>query len=172
MKYKFHLEGQIELGSSVMVSDPCYEMGVWCQGIIENVRPGTYDCLISEGKTMWGSRNCALAVIHADENYDDLADDLINMEEQDFEVGVDSGTAGIFDLAYYKNSHFENSIDEDWYDSNVCEYIDDMQNICDGKGIWSLSGYGDGSYPCYVKRNADGQIIAIVLVFIGYDGEE
>ncbi len=29
----------IELGDKVMVSDPCYDLDIWCQGVLENVKP-------------------------------------------------------------------------------------------------------------------------------------
>ena len=38
--------------------------------------------------------------------------------------------------------------------------------ILDDRCCVASSGYGDGSYNCYVARNADGKIIAARLVFI------
>ena len=35
---------QIKLNSKVMISDPCYGLNTWCQGIIEGVLPGNYNC--------------------------------------------------------------------------------------------------------------------------------
>ena len=32
----------IKLGNKVMVSDPCYGLDTWCQGVLENVLPGNY----------------------------------------------------------------------------------------------------------------------------------
>lgn len=40
------------------------------------------------------------------------------------------------------------------------------------KGFVSQSGYGDGGYKCYVKRNSDGQIIAIMIEYISDNKNE
>ena len=33
-------------------------------------------------------------------------------------------------------------------------------------GVVSSSGFGDGGYPCFVKRNEEGQIVAAIIPFI------
>ena len=110
---------KIKLGNKVMVSDPCYGLGTWCQGVLENVLPGTYNCEVEysdEGD--WGTRVAAIEVVH--ENYDGF----IVFDSEDFEVGVDSGQAGIFDYEYYAKHHMDCKerphVDDDWYD-RVCE---------------------------------------------------
>ena len=97
------LIGRFSLGNKVMVSDPCYGTDTWCQGVLENVREGFWDAYIKitdEGN--WGKRVAELVAINLDYNdeYDGLTSEDIN-ELQEFEVGVDSGTAGIFDYDYY-----------------------------------------------------------------------
>lgn len=108
----------IRLGNKVMVSDPCYGLGTWCQGILENVLPGNYNCEVEysdEGD--WGERVSAIEVVH--ENYDRSTE----FEPENFEVGVDSGQAGIFDYDYYTKYHSDSTVrdhvDDDWYD-RVC----------------------------------------------------
>lgn len=32
----------IELGDKVVISDPCYDLDVWCSGTLENVKPGIW----------------------------------------------------------------------------------------------------------------------------------
>lgn len=32
--------GTFSLGTKVMVSDPCYKLNTWCQGVLENVKSG------------------------------------------------------------------------------------------------------------------------------------
>lgn len=111
-------KGIIKLGEKVMVSDPCYGLGTWCQGVIENVLPGNYECVVEysdEGD--WGVRVAAIEVIHQDTRF-------IRYEAQDFEVGVDSGQAGIFDYEYYVKYHTDSKeaehVDDGWYDK-VCD---------------------------------------------------
>lgn len=104
--------GTITLGSKVMVSDPCYKLGTWCQGVLENVLPGKYHCkvaFVDEGR--WGTRVARIMVLH--KNY---LNKTLRVEECDFEVGVDSGTAGIYDYDYYAKYHTDKDIDDTWYD--------------------------------------------------------
>lgn len=56
-----------------------------------------------------------------------------------------------------------------WYEQ-VCDVtLDDMgvnAGIAPGDfGVVSQTFYGDGGYPCFVKKNAAGQVIAAILVF-------
>lgn len=113
-------KGTIRLGEKVMVSDPCYGLNTWCQGVIENVLPGNYECYVEfsdEGE--WGTRVFAIQVTHV--NYDAA---LLNEAHEAFEVGVDSGQAGIFDYDYYAKYHMDQGVrphvNEDWY-HRVCD---------------------------------------------------
>lgn len=47
-------KGFINLGEKVMVSDPCYEMGTWCQDTIDNMLKGIYKCDLEMCDTVWG----------------------------------------------------------------------------------------------------------------------
>lgn len=120
MNVKTENKGIITLGSKVMVSDPCYGLGTWCQGVLNNVLPGQYACKVEysdEGD--WGTRVSAIEVTHVDYKGKFLA---LNLES--FEVGVDSGQAGIFDYEYYAKYHMDATerphVDDDWYDM-VCD---------------------------------------------------
>jgi hypothetical protein len=109
-------KGVIHLGGKVMVSDPCYGLNTWCQGVLENVLPGEYECRVEHSDMGdWGIRVSAIEVIHKD--YRDI--ELTTVLE-DFEVGVDSGQAGIFDYEYYARYHTDNAEREhvvnQWYD--------------------------------------------------------
>jgi hypothetical protein len=113
-------KGTITLGEKVMVSDPCYGLGTWCQGVLENVLPGVYDCNVEysdEGD--WGVRVSAIEVTH-----ESCRGKFIALNLEDFEVGVDSGQAGIFDYEYYAKYHMDATerphVDDDWYDM-VCD---------------------------------------------------
>jgi hypothetical protein len=108
----------IKLGEKVMVSDPCYGLNTWCQGVLENVLPGNYECEVEyKDEGVWGIRVAAIEVVHED-------DGVCVFEAQDFEVGVDSGQAGIFDYDYYCQYHTDANdrkhVDDDWYD-RMCD---------------------------------------------------
>lgn len=113
--YTVENRGFIKLGDKVMVSDPCYGLNTWCQGVLENVLPGEYECKVGfsdEGD--WGNRVADIEVVH-----EDYIDKFLEMRPEEFEVGVDSGTAGIFDYDYYTKYHSDSSewphIDNNWY---------------------------------------------------------
>lgn len=168
--------GRFSLGNKVMVSDPCYGTDTWCQGVLENVREGFWDAYIKmtdEGN--WGERVAELVAINLDYNdeYAGLTSKDIN-ELQEFEVGVDSGTAGIFDYEYYCKCHTDKDADEDWYETQIINQFfpgvdsSDWQKsvFTEFNGVASNSGYGDGGYDCYVARNEEGEIVGIKIVYI------
>lgn len=162
---------KINLGNKVMVSDPCYGLNTWCQGVLENVLPGTYDCNVEysdEGD--WGRRVAAIEVTHQD------YDDIICFESEGFEVGVDSGQAGIFDYDYYCKYHTDSEerhhVDDNWY-YEVCDLTCSYEQAgtTDDFGFVSSSGFGDGGYTCYTARERNGYIIAIRIEFITEEDE-
>jgi hypothetical protein len=160
---------KIKLGNKVMISDPCYGLNTWCQGVLENVLPGNYNCEVEySDEGIWGRRVAAIEVKH--ENCG-----VYRLEAQDFEVGVDSGQAGIFDYEYYAKYHTDTNesdhVDDDWYD-RVCNITlaRESAGAVDEFGFVSSSGYGDGGYTCYAAKNKDGYIVAIRIEYI--DEEE
>lgn len=113
-------KGFIALNDKVMVSDPCYGMNTWCQGVVDNVLKGNYKCTVEtsdEGE--FGNRVSAIQVMH-----EDYVKKSLEYSKENFEVGVDSGQAGIFDYEYYKRHHSDDSeiehVDNNWY-WKVCE---------------------------------------------------
>ena len=165
-------KGTITLGEKVMVSDPCYGLGTWCQGVLENVLPGVYDCSVEysdEGD--WGIRVVAIEVTHKS-----CRGKFIVLDLEDFEVGVDSGQAGIFDYEYYAKYHKDSTesehVDDDWYDM-VCDLTHKNNgNTTHCLGLVSSSGFGDGGYNCWTYKNEDGKIVAIRVEFITEDDYE
>lgn len=113
-------KGFIALNDKVMVSDPCYGMNTWCQGVIDNVLKGNYKCMVeTSDEGTWGRRVSAIQVVHAD-----YMKKFLEYSKENFEVGVDSGQAGIFDYEYYKKYHSDDNetehVDNDWY-WRVCD---------------------------------------------------
>ena len=262
----------IELSSTVIVSDPCYERSGSWMGKLENVKPGTYTPTIKYGED---NRVKELHILIADKKRG------AKWEKTDFAVGVDSGQAGIFcdsiypenetgeydekgsfyhkcceatlgdgynkfgewhrtkmDLEnertgnfirkYYKEqynnyqSRFEDYLNEErqktseYYQKegerffgkdfnlnekveehiqneikgregyikyykgilDIIEYYDnhnqtmppepvwDKGDVVFGKGVVSVSGYGDGVYPCFVCKDEKDQIIGIKIQFM------
>lgn len=152
----------IKLRNKVMVSDPCYSLGTWCQGVLENVLPGNYNCEVEySDEGAWGTRVAAIEVRHED------YDDFVPMDMENFDVGVDSGQAGIFDYDYYAKYHDHSDVEDDWYDK-VCNITLSRESAgaTDGLGFVSSSGYGDGGYGCWTAREKSGYVVAIRVEFI------
>ena len=98
--YNIVEKGIIVLGEKVMVSDPCYGLETWCQGVIENVLRGEYVCKVGySDEDEHGTRVADIEVIHKS-----FFGKFLEYYPEEFEVGVDSGQAGIFDYEYYINS--------------------------------------------------------------------
>jgi len=169
---------KIESGN-VRVSDPCYERDAWCSGVLTDVKKGTWNAYVlvsDEGE--WGSRVKQLLVTH------ELYRDNENWKIANFEVGVDSGQAGIFDNKYYKDdSVVARFTDLDRKNkTKICEDEPWFSWCCDktlgipGGGVVpfgavSSSGFGDGGYVCFFNKNKDGEIDAIKIVYIPDEDE-
>ena len=118
-------KGTIKLGSKVMVSDPCYGLNTWCQGVLDNVLAGEYECVAEySDERDWGERVSAIEATHKD-----YKGKFMEMYPEEFEVGVDSGQAGIFDYDYYCKYHTDTNerkeVDDNWYDR-----VDEITHPC------------------------------------------
>ena len=166
------------LSGRLAVSDPCYDTDVWCRGELENVMNGTWHASAVEMQTgSWGRRIARLIAVH--ENY---ADEKMSKGQcMGFEVGVDSGQAGLFDASHYRDDsvipNAKSLINEEpaaiWY-KHCCDIT--LSPLSAGVlpyGVVSSSGYGDGGYDCFICRNEYGQIIRAEIEFIPEgDGDE
>lgn len=157
--------GDMAISSGVVrISDPCYDKDTWCAGTIKNVKTGvwkTSTVLSDEGE--WGVRNAVLMAHHSDHP---AVSTSLSWKKKRIDVGVDSGQAGIFDDAYYKGG--EDDYGEDgWYDDNCNISLNAKHSagvLPDNMGVVSSSGYGDGSYDCYVMLDGK-KVVAIKIDF-------
>ena len=162
---------EIESGT-VVVSDPCYEdsralkgikKGTWCANVIYN-----------------DGRCAVLVAYHKNHPVKNIYDNFI---AEHFNVGVDSGQAGIFDSKYFRDDDVVKDVkrigeesdqictDESWY-SVCCDRT--LQKIGAGVipfGCVSSSGYGDGVYECSTVKTND-EITAIKIDFGVFDEDE
>ena len=103
-KYKQEL-GTIELGDKVYVSDPCYRVGTWCQAFVEGLKPGKYYGFMYKKDFgpggFGGIRVTDLWIAH--ENY--IKNYPTKILDKGIDIGVDSGSAGIFDKEYFEKYH-------------------------------------------------------------------
>lgn len=170
--------GEFEVVSGKLaISDPCYTTDVWCRGELVNVLNGTWQAsAIEVYKGQWGHRIAQLIAVHESCSGEKMS----KGQCVGFEVGVDSGQAGIFDASHYRddsvipNSESTTAAEpgEMWY-----------QRCCDltrlplsagvlPYGVVSSSGFGDGSYDCFICRNEYGQIVRVEIEFISEDEED
>jgi len=92
----------------MVCSDPCYELGTWCQGVVDNVKNGKWDAgIATSDEGSWGERISHLWVYHIDavaKNPKILREiEQFNGYQLAFDFGVDSGQFGFFDFANYRN---------------------------------------------------------------------
>ena len=164
--------GTVTLGEEVRISDPCYDPDTWCAGTLENVKSGLYNCYVNFQDTgKFGIRVASIIAVHSEFDNEDFKNPAI---VTNIDVGVDSGQCGIYDLEYFKR----NQPDGEWYDrvyyqaSHKNDKFD--AGTIDGKCFVSASGFGDGSYNCFVKYNDNGQIVFIEIRYLEeeFDREE
>jgi len=100
--------------------------------------------------------------------------------EQVGEIGVDAGLCWIGDPCYCVTPDATEHPAPTW--SEFCDKLfkgEDSQTKQwnhklghTGLGVSIETGYGDGTYPVYVKRNYEGRITEAKVVFIGENDEE
>ena len=139
-------------GDKLVVSDPCYELGTWCMGMLSNVKPGLWSASIGVVDTgEFGKRIAILSAFHQD------SPELQKLKAcpAPFDVGVDSGQAGIFDLNHFQDESVIE--DQELTDFGTRWYTFCCYQTLDGEhhaglipfGVVASSGFGDGCYPCY-----------------------
>lgn len=165
--------GKLDLKDQIVVSDPCYcdFDNPWIKQL--KIVPGEYNCFVDyiEDET----RVSSMLLINKNTNEK-------NIDEEIADVGVDSGTMAIFTLdKYIELSKIKKTNKEEFYKHSYdlsartfVEINECMASVYENIFI-SASGYGDGDYIVYVKRNKEGNIIALKIVFIyeeEYEDEE
>jgi len=160
---------------SMILSDPCYERGIWCQGFVPKVKNGRW---VAEVEFI-GNRVSRLMAKH--ENAYDVRysnDVEHNGQELDFNGGVDSGQFGYFDSDEYENNESVKDIETNLEGFDDCSKF--YQVCCDKTlskdswgvlpgGVVSSTGYGDGSYITYGQKNGDNEYVAFTTIFIEED---
>jgi hypothetical protein len=152
---EFHLES-----GKLIVTDPCYQRSTLCQGVIDQARPGTWMVDVVE------SRHGRIALLEV--QHKGYSGPLLWLPCP-FEVGVDSGQAGIFDEARYPTGETGQYGDSDSFYGKACEItLSEDGAGCMEFGAVSQSGFGDGSYTAYVARDR-GEAVGVRVVFVDED---
>lgn len=182
--------GRFNIASgAVRMSDPCYDTGVWCAGDVEKVKNGEWTAFIREENLEgWGRRNAELHVYSKGRG----PTSKLTWTPVGFEVGVDSGQAGIFDADKYRkneavlDSDLPARTQENDYAFRIMDGTIGVGKSDDGRfygaccavtaaepaagvlnfGALSSSGIGDGGYDGFVARNSRGVAVALKIVFL------
>lgn len=168
---------KIKLGTEVVVSDPCYTIPTWCQIIVNNVLPGYYEPFVKKHDAGdWGNRVSMLMCIH--EDYVGKEDELaLAWVEHAGTVGVDSGQAGFFSMASYRNDQHpiekgeadfsctRGDEGDEWYDKMCQRTLGVSHWGSYDEGMVSSSGFGDGSYPLFVLTNEEDVVVGFCVDF-------
>lgn len=150
----------------MFVTDPCYEPGTWCTTELV-VKKGDWNSeIIMTDEGDWGKRVAELRAYHVDHFNRVRVNDFRRI---DVTIGVDSGQVGLFDAAEYEKVYKDG--EEEWYKGICDDTLSKSQTAVRSFGIASSSGYGDGSYNCYVFKNPEGLVVGIRVVFIDEESE-
>jgi hypothetical protein len=159
----------------IIISDPCYTAGSGGNIILENVKNGIW-------KASYSVLDCRIESLSAFCGEVRKFDCI--WEELKEGIDVDSGQAGIFDLKKYRRDEFvdgkitfDRGVDEpgEKFYAKCCDVTlsKEQVGVVNG-GAVSSSGYGDGSYRCFVLKDADDKIFGVKISFIDdeYENEE
>ena len=153
-------------GNKIHVSDPCCDYDSVCAAKIVNALLGKYLAKITlYDMATWGIRVANLSICHA--NHKNVIPNICT----DCVIGVDSGQAGFFDDAYYQQNQGGEFGDLNTFFGLACSLTlsKNRGGIMQDHGVVSATGFGDGSYPLYIGKNADGKIVAASISFIDDD---
>jgi len=174
--------GKFEVVSGkVRVTDPCYDEETWCAGTVDKVRNGIWAAEVTTSKY----ERVSTLLAHFG-GYKPKSGAWIS---QAYQVGVDSGQAGLFDEKNYRKSNAE---DEAKITSHWAEFLKKEKKSSDPQpafyavccsltcgddngassfggvlkhGCVSSSGWGDGCYAAFVQRDSEGKAVAIKIKF-------
>lgn len=156
---------------TLVVSDPCYTLSVWCLIQLQNTKKGTWNAHVKysdEGR--WGTRCAEIMALHDSEKTPTW--------ESIGVIGVDSGQAGIFDIEVFQNGatvvprEKTRRPDKPWYSSCGDLTLSEVQAGVIPGGAVASSGYGDGTYEVFVTKNIDEEIVGVLIVFIEEEDED
>ena len=168
------MENKLYFGTKIVVSDPCYTIDTWCNEIVSNMKEGNYIPTIEEHDGYIRS----ISIVH--EDHQDNGNKWGFVSDN---IGVDSGQCGFFNIDSYRNDSldipFSDAEGKDFYESyrktedgdhwygKICGYTlrNEQYGELQGVGLVSSSGFGDGSYNLYAKRDSSRKGIALKVKF-------
>lgn len=146
----------------ITATDPGYDDDVWCtiRGI--KVKPGDYICVAWKGRDYWtdptdGKKHSSQRVMMCGVYFNQ---GIIKADTDKWRrigyIGVDAGLAGFF-------QDKPNYADKEWFE--FCDQINKQDYLITPEGFCTVSGYGDGTYPVYARKDESGDITALEIRF-------
>lgn len=174
----------IELGSfsissgKVLITDPCYEDSCAYRAKLDNVKCGTWFARLTIREDPNEERVSRLVAMH--QNY--LKPRGLTWKNVSYDIGVDSGMAGVFDINTYRDDlqvmNTPRFITENgfipwkksgdiWFAmcADAVHYSNKLGGVVTG-GCVSSTGYGDGVYKADALRNGDGEVVGIRIIYL------
>ena len=162
----------ISLGERAVASDPSYGMDTWCGEYDIPVKAGQYTVRQVRGEyDGWGERTARIIAQRNNETVTEwkFLDGL----------GVDSGRMAIWNAETYEDDENERDTFEPGQWEQMLETmtqeerLDNWPRMRDSaNGCWVSSGLGDGFYFSYLGKNAEGETVAISVVFLMKEEDE
>jgi hypothetical protein len=150
------------------ITDPCYETDVWCAGEIPAVNGIWNAKIVITNEGMWGDRVQRLICTHVGDGTKYYKN--VKSAGLPFEVGVDSGQAGVYDAEMFALNRGGEYDDKSSFYGRVCEQtLGGSQGGVIEWGATSRSGYGDGGYSGYVRKLRNGKAIQVEIEFFEED---
>ena len=159
--------GTFEVKSTTLLAtDPCYDIPTWCTTTIENMLPGKYLAkAIISNEGSWGERTKELIIVHESK----VDNKLSSGWKWEGDCGVDSGQLGFFEKDLYPKGESTGEMDdkESFYGQCCTITLNDENDGCGvlPYGAVTSSGYGDGNYPCYIAKTKQGVYAVRVKFF-------
>lgn len=155
--------GKIEINSGIKASDPCYDNDTWCTLDVPEAERGTYNCYIKKfDEASNNNRMCvaSLLIMKEDSKSATLPKDFLAS------IGVDAGVCGFFDIDYFKKVNVTTEIKDEWYKREVIDTIGEDYHFCENQGVFTTSGFGDGSYGVFGRKNSENKIDALMIKYL------
>jgi hypothetical protein len=171
---------QFEIKSGRMViSDPCYELNLPVNAIINNVKKGKWDSIVI---TSEDNRFIEKLIVYNIDSFisGEFGDyEIKNIQDEanllPYEFGVDSGQFGFFDFEGYGNNKKCERLKK--FSKTKIQPENPFYSICCDRvssgegwgtlpfGVVSTSGGGDGTYEVYGLKNSNEEFVFFVADF-------
>jgi len=166
-KIRTTLEDTITLTEKVVVSDPSYELGTWCSGILDGVLEGKYIIDYFKAEDRWDGHTMVLT--HESMAFDDIGLPTIKLP---MDIGMDGGMVAIAPFAVWKSDdnvpeglEINYGWEPKWFTSLIPLDSLGLSYRVVNDVLCSSSGYGDGAASLFVRRTRRQEIYQIMVRF-------